>query len=97
MAILELEPPCIIKFELIPPSKPNFCNFVEFQVTKMSQNSIVSVNLLMSLKSLLITINTNLKGTNERRDYLLFNFDALSTHQSLILLFMSKGVMWGKV
>jgi hypothetical protein len=34
MAILELEPPCIIKFELIPPSKPNFCNFVEFQVTK---------------------------------------------------------------
>lgn len=60
MAILELEPPCIIKFELIPPSKPNFCNFAEFQATKMSQNSMVSVNLLMSLKSLLITIPLDL-------------------------------------
>jgi hypothetical protein len=49
----------------------------------------VKLLLLMSLNSLLIIINLNLKGTNENRSFSPFNFAALSSHQLLILLLTS--------
>jgi hypothetical protein len=51
----------------------------------------------MSLKSSLIVINANLNEPM-RDDHPSFNFDAISTHQLLVLLLMKKNesVMRGK-
>jgi hypothetical protein len=70
----------ILKVSSLDESSANsYCNI-----------TFVSVKpLLMSLKSLLIKINTNEKGANER-DYPSFNFDALSTYHLPILWLVSK-------